>query len=426
MPSTDIPSWFRRRRYLHFDSPIGLRRARLLVENINSVASHSFYPFIHYTISSSKLKRDDATNILVKTDKDRPIAYASHLDAHIYSYYAWMLGERYEQIIKEKGLSDVVLAFRPLGKSNIDFAAKAFSEIRTRGPCTAVALDISGFFDNLDHVYLKEQWAGVLGSKTLPIDHYAVFRSITKFAQVDRDALYNEFGISIHNPKSGRYRVCSAEQFRTGVREKDHIKKNTKNHGIPQGTPISALLSNIYMVDFDVEMLKLVSGMGGVYFRYCDDMLFIVPTAHEKTLAGEVRHAIKALKLDINTKKTEIRQFRLVSGVLISDKPLQYLGFTFDGQRALIRSAGLARFSQRMKRGVRLAKATLHSKNKAKLLRGASVKPLYKRKLYQRYSHLGGRNFIRYGYRAAELLDSPAIRKQLRPLWERLIAEIAK
>ena len=40
-------------------------------------------------------------------------------------------------------------------------------------------------------------------------------------------------------------------------------------------------------------------------------------------------------------------------------KPLQYLGFTFDGRRALIRSGTLARYYRRMRNGVRVAKRRL-------------------------------------------------------------------
>ena len=42
-----------------------------------------------------------------------------------------------------------------LGKNNIEFANNAFEEIKRRKHCVAIALDISGFFDNLDHQRLK-------------------------------------------------------------------------------------------------------------------------------------------------------------------------------------------------------------------------------------------------------------------------------
>ena len=180
------------------------------------------------------------------------------------------------------------------------------------------------------------------------------------------------------------------------------------------------------MLEFDIAAKSMMNAMGGRYFRYCDDMLFIAPVEFKDKIAGEMRKKINSIKLDLNTSKTEIRVFRRRRGILKCDKPLQYLGFLFDGERVLIRSASLARYSQRMKRGVRLAKSTMNKRNNIRIKNGQSVKPLFKRKIYMRYSHLGRRNFIRYGLRAADLLDSKEIRDQLKPLWSRLLKEIEK
>src|SRR5690606_19023212 len=127
---------------------------------------------------------------------------------------------------------------------------------------------------------------------------------------------------------------------------------------IPQGSPISAFLSNIYMFDFDKLMSEVVNEIGAIYYRYCDDMLFIVPTEYESSLAGFVRQKINDLKIDINPNKTEIRRFVIQPHRFHSDKPLQYLGFLYDGEKILIRSAALAKYSERMRRGIRLAKKT--------------------------------------------------------------------
>jgi len=180
----------------------------------------------------------------------------------------------------------------------------------------------------------------------------------------------------------------------------------------------------IYMTNFDVWANQEVKKVGGKYFRYCDDMLFIVPRSHKNRIAGLVRKRIKGLRIDINTEKTEIRDFRLIDGVITADKPLQYLGFTYDGQRILIRSAALARYSEKVKRGVKLAKATMRKRNKLKISRGEESKVLFRKKIYEQYSHLGKRNFIRYGLRSAKIMKSKDMRKQLKPLWDRLITEI--
>lgn len=417
--------WYRPRCYLHFDPPVGLKHAQKIATNPKKVAQHAFYPLIAYQVESKKLKHDKASGELIKKSKTRPIRYAAHLDSHIYSYYAWQLSQLYERLLHEKDLGDVILAFRSLGKSNIDFAAAAFNEIANRGNCSAVALDITGFFDNIDHEVLKAEWARLLGTARLPEDHFCIYESLTKYSFVNKKALYNKLGISLHNPRTnGRKRLCEPHEFRTKIRDEGLIEKNPNNFGIPQGTPISALLSNIYMTGFDWAANKAAEKAGGKYFRYCDDMLFIVPTKRKKRVAEFARKNIKKLKLDINVSKTELRDFKVKKGIITSDKPLQYLGFTYDGERILIRSSALARYSEKMKRGVCLAKATMKKKNKLKSGRGDSPKYLFRRKIYIRYSHLGTRNFIRYGFNAAKTMNSKAIKKQLRPLWDRLIEEI--
>ena len=418
-------TWYRPRHYLHFDPPLGYKRAQRIVTSPKKVARHSFYPLITYHVTSKKLKHDKSTDVLKKKIKNRPIAYASHLDSHIYSYYASKLSVLYEQALQEKGICNSVLAFRSLGKSNVDFAATAFNEIRKLGNCSAVALDVSGFFDNLDHEILKKSWASLINEPILPNDHYAVFKSLTRFSSVNKELLYTKLGISLNNPKKdGRKKLCDPEVFRKEIRCNGLVETNNNDHGIPQGSPISALLSNIYMIEFDVAARKKIEDVGGIYFRYCDDMLFIVPTKYKKIVVDFATTKIKELRIDINPDKTELRDFQEINGEISGNKPLQYLGFTYDGQHILIRSTALARYSEKMKRGVRFAKATMRKRNRSRIQRGEKPKQLYRQEIYNRYSHLGKRNFIRYGIRAADIMNSKAIKKQIKPLWDRLINEI--
>lgn len=420
--------WFKRRGYLHFDSPVSFKTAQKLVNSPRRVATHAFYPLIHYDIRSFKVYLN-AENEIERKWKSRQIKYASHLDSHIYSYYSWLLSALYEKQVKQRGLDKNVLAFRSLGKNNIDFANDAFEIIRKTGKCSAVGLDITGFFDNLNHQKLKAIWADLLGEAKLPFDHFAVFKSLTKYVFVEREALFKALGISKNNPKNGRYRACTAKEFRDTIRSGGLIEKNKNNYGIPQGSPISALLSNIYMLDFDEKMKIAVEAEGGHYFRYCDDMLFITKTIFRDQIETHALNEIKQLKLEINSKKTERRDFYRYGGQLRckDNKSLQYLGFTYDGERKLIRSAALAKFSNRMKAGVRLAKKTVSRKNHELMIEGkAPTEKLRKKKLYERYSHLGNRNFLKYGYRAAKTMKSKAIKKQLKPMWRRLQNELAK
>lgn len=413
----DTEPWFRRRGYLHFDRPVGQDTALTIVSDPIRVAQRGFFPFLDFDILSTKVKWDDDLRQLVRKRKERKVAYASHIDSHIYSYYGQLLSLRYEQELAKRDLTDCVLAFRALAKSNIHFAAEGFAEIMRRNGTYVLGLDIRGFFDNLDHKILKSAWASVLGTSKLPSDHYSVYKAITRYSMVNLDSVLELLGISQNNPKKGRDRLCTSEEFRDKVRASDLIRANKEVKGIPQGSSISALLSNIYMLEFDERVNEYVKRLGGRYFRYCDDMLFVLPLAAKVTCEDVIKDAISQYKLEIQDAKTERREFVLKMGRLVTDKPLQYLGFLFDGKNIYLRSASLARYSDRLTRGVRLAKATMRKRNKARVARGDAPRPLFTGNLTKRYTYFGRRNFISYGYRAAKIMNSQSIRKQLRPLW---------
>ncbi|WP_390340355.1 antiviral reverse transcriptase Drt2 [Vibrio harveyi] len=436
MKNTSSPLWYTKRNYLHFDVPVSATKSEKIVTSSASVARHAFFPFISYSFQLAKLARDTSTGKLYRKPKARGVAYSSHVDSHIYAYYASQLSNLYEQQVEKSGLHESVLAFRKLdGKNNIHFANDAFNYIREIEECSVIALDFSKFFDTLDHKILKEEWSKLLGVSNLPKDHYNVFRSLTKFSTVDRDELFKVFGISQYNPKAnGRNRICSPSEFREKVRGAGLISPNPNGAmGIPQGSPISALLSNVYMLSFDEHMKSYVDAVGGKYFRYCDDMLFIVPYEYRDTVERLANSKIAALKVQINSDKTEIRDFKFHNGKLCSfdelgkQKPLQYLGFLFDGHSIFLRSTALARYSEKMKGGVKLAKKTMEKENRIRKSKGEPEQDqLYKRKLHRLYSYRGRRNFLSYGYRAAKIMNSRSIKRQLKPLWQRLQDEINK
>lgn len=290
------------------------------------------------------------------------------------------------------------------------------------GECAAFATDISGFFDNLDYYHLKLAWSAILGVTLLPADHYAVFRSLTRYAYAMLEDVLEVLGISKHNPPRSPSRLCSPVEFREKVRGSGLVKRHPDKKGIPQGSPISALLSNIYLLEFDQLLHAEIRARGGRYMRYCDDILCIVPAQHAPELSDLVGDLVKRYELDIYDKKTETSCFSRSAGRLLADRPLQYLGFTFDGERKLIRSAAFSKFSEKLRRAVNLAKKSTQKHNKLH----AKTNRIWRQSLYERYSHLGKRNLMSYGLRAAGTMESLAIRKQLRPLWGRLRLRIAK
>ncbi len=424
--ASDMPNphqdadWYKSRSYLHFDLPLSYESARDLVCDPNRIATHAFFPLIRFVITSKKLARESLPHKFEHKPKEREIRYASHADAHIYSFYAFHLQTQYESMLSKSEFQESVLAFRRLSKSNIHFARDAFQAIRNVGNADVLGLDIKDFFGSLDHEILKKRWIELIGKPNLPPDQYKIYRSVTQYSWVDRKKVYRIFNISEHNPKVDRRRICDAGEFREQVRASKIIETNSLKKGIPQGTPISALLSNIYMAELDREFSAIAKEHGGKYFRYCDDILLIVSAGLGDVVQEKIKAPLAGHKLEVQDKKTEFRKFRVIGTELKSEKPLQYLGFLFDGGKVVLRSSALARFSEKMNSAVRLAKLTTRSRNLKRSQRNEPEKPLGKKKLYRNYSYLGRRNFISYALRASEILESRSVKKQVKPLWRRL------
>lgn len=419
---------FTPRRYLHFDEPLSPSAAKALATSPARVERWAFMPMLQWIIKARKVKRRSDGTLEKKPPKNRPISYAAHKDAAIYAYYGHLMVQRYEKVVVARGVAPCVTAFRERsGRCNIDFAMEAFEWIRSKGDCVALAFDIRDFFGSLDHALLKGHWGSVLGSARLPGDHFSVFRSLTGFAFVDRKAVFKEFGISQHNPRAkGRKRICSPEEFRERVRGKGLIQRNQSTKGIPQGSPMSAVLSNIYMLEFDVAVAEQAGAVGGFYRRYCDDMLCVVPPDHARAMEEFVKARIGKVKLEIQPEKTKRHHFRIEAGLQTVDEPFQYLGFTFDGGRALIRTPSVARYYRKMRAAVSLAVQTKRKQNRLRQAHGEPALPLKRRKLNLRHSYVGRHNFISYALRAARKMDEPAIRKQVKRHWSRLNAEVKR
>lgn len=407
------------RSYLHFDQPVNSTTAESFATNATAVSRHPFLPFIQYTIWSQKIRKKDGGGVEPKPPKLRPIAYASHRDAHIYGYYSSMLAGHYERALSDRGLIRAVTAFRPINRqSNIHFANEVFEKIRVRGECAVLATDISDYFGTVKHDRLNSAWCGILGVARLPDDHFKVFRSITEYALVRREKLCELLMLDPEKPRAdGRRRYCTPLEFREVVRSNGLIHVNRTGAGIPQGSPISALLSNIYLLAFDTEMNRIAVEAGGLYRRYCDDILFVVPTAEVRDQARVKMVAMLTdLGLVAHPDKTELVDFTKEGDRLVTKKPLNYLGFTFDGLFKRIRPASIARFYKRMRAGVSRAKALRFKASR----RAKEWKSLRKREIYVRYSYIGRRNFISYALRAAEIMNDSGIKKQVKAHWRKL------
>ncbi len=165
--------------------------------------------------SVERRAKKDSSGKLVFEDKERPIKFGSHLDAALLEWYGVGLSKRYETFLKQQPFTASVLAYRSGLGDNIDQAKSLFDEIRGRKDCIAVAVDIKGFFDHINHANLKACLSEVLVAAPLDEPSFKIFTRMTKFEWVESDLLRLRLGKAFGK----RGRICSAKQFRDIVRK---------------------------------------------------------------------------------------------------------------------------------------------------------------------------------------------------------------
>lgn len=478
----------------YFDFPKEKNKLKRLLagQNGKHVSNHSFLPFVKIIVKTPRYKYQedlggDKMNLTAKEReafydfeiKPRPISFASHFDTYLYGFYSFALTEKYQAYIRQRGFDQCVLAYRTDldGKSNIQFAKEAFDHVKClsgKGPCTAIALDIKGYFDSINHELLKKRWCELIGHEQLPADQYKIYRSLTDYSYASKNSILKHFKVDLRKKRRrGEYwqtlldlipNSVAGEKFVEKfnyLRKRDLIVVNKPKtekdgsvawKGIPQGSSISAFLSNLYLSEFDKYFFELSQEIGFVYRRYCDDLLMVCPSELAEDIKNKVLSKIQDYGLEIQDSKTDLIEFRRNSKGVIRGfnrkkievkkieltvenegrlyKNLQYLGFEFNGKDIYIRPGSLSRYFRKMKG--RITKTIMMARGKK-----SKSNKIFKAQLYHRYTHLGKKNFLTYAYRASmkyfknskgelkEGMDSPAIRRQIQAHFRILRRELA-
>lgn len=406
------PTWHKPRRYKHFDLPVSQKFLGDLTEP-SFVSSHPMSPLLYY----KKEERRYKPGIGKTVTKRRPIMYASHRDAAILSYYADQLNKALGKYYEYHSISDFSIAYRALGLSNYDFSAEAYRFAVENSPCTILAFDVSGFFDHLDHGLLKARLKRVLGLKSLTVDWLRVFRFVTRFTYVELESL------KVHPTFAPRFKERGpaligtvADLKKNGIQFHPNPKGTV---GIPQGTPISAVLSNVYMIDFDKSAANLCAEAGAFYRRYSDDILIISSEAAADGIQNSIETLIGAEKLSLSADKTERTMLEL-DLAKPSGKAAQYLGFAYYPGGAGLRPGSLSRQWRKMKRQVNRAKSFAE-----KSLAAGNSGKVFTKSLRRRFSALPFRNFSSYARRSAGAFGTgEKITSQIRKLERRFEAEM--
>lgn len=191
--------------------------------------------------------------------------------------------------------SEFSYGFRP-GRSAHDAVRKMREYIR-EGYRIAVDMDLSKFFDRVDHDVLMHRVARKIRDKR-------ILRLIGKY-------------------------------LRAGVVIKGRLQKSRE--GVPQGGPLSPLLANILLDDLDKELEK----RGHKFVRYADDFVILVRTQRAGLRVKEsvTRFLERKLKLKVNQDKSQVSP---------TDNT-NFLGFTFKGTKIRWSDKAFREFKRRVK-----------------------------------------------------------------------------
>lgn len=200
----------------------------------------------------------------------RQLGIPTVLDRFIQQALAQVLQNGYD-----KTFSDSSFGFRP-NRSAHQAILKA-QEYQNEGYKFVVDIDLEKFFDRVNHDKL-------MGKLRKDIQDKRVLKLIRAY-------------------------------LNAGVMEDGVVR--TSEEGTPQGGPLSPLLSNIVLDDFDSELEK----RGHKFVRYADDCNIYIktPRAGERVMKSVKEFIEKKLKLKVNEKKSKV------------DKPAKrkFLGYSF-------------------------------------------------------------------------------------------------
>jgi len=335
------------KRYQHLDRPLNLDCEKdfdYIVESIKNIKYHSFLPFIKKIKKQKRFKSKNG-RFPVRSLKIRPIMYASHLDSHIYSYFNYILSHAYKKKLKDYGLCDNVIAYRSIkvlgsseGKCNIHFAKEVFDYISSVGECIVITQDIKSFFDEISHKLLAQSIRDLSNSNWIDDDFYKVLNSLTSYKYINYDDFRknNLKRLILFNRKIPIYQLL-----------KEYFYQNKYSKGIPQGSPISGLLANIYLLKFDKELKSEFPSV--FYRRYSDDLIFVCDEKIKGELLASINKKIANHKLSIQPVKTFVATFKYKEDMLKCIQVVDgngkkenrdyvdYLGFEYNGENIYFR-----------------------------------------------------------------------------------------
>ena len=132
---------------------------------------------------------------------------------------------------------------------------------------------------------------------------------------------------------------CPVEEIDQRGRKKRTTEARDNRRGIPQGSPLSPLLANLYMRRFVLgwKKLGLEQSLGTRLVTYADDLVILCRRGSAETALHHLRAIMGKLKLAMNEEKTRICK--------VPEGEFDFLGYTFG--RMYSPTTGKARLGHR-------------------------------------------------------------------------------
>jgi group II intron reverse transcriptase/maturase len=146
---------------------------------------------------------------------------------------------------------------------------------------------------------------------------------------------------------------CAVEETDDRGRKRRSTETKDSGRGIPQGSPISPLLANLYMRRFVLgwKKLKLDKSLGTRIVTYADDLVILCRRGNAEEALTRMRDLMGKLKLTVNEEKTRICK--------VPEDSFDFLGYQFG--RLYKRTTGNAYIGMRpSKKSIRHMIETIH------------------------------------------------------------------
>jgi RNA-directed DNA polymerase len=147
---------------------------------------------------------------------------------------------------------------------------------------------------------------------------------------------------------------CPVEETDDRGRKQRTTEARDNRRGIPQGSPISPLLANLYMRRFVLgwKVLGLERSLGSRIVTYADDLVILCRRGNAAEALQRLREIMGKLKLTVNEEKTRI--------CMVPDGEFNFLGYSFG--RMYSAKTGKAYLSYRpSKKSIKRMVETIHA-----------------------------------------------------------------